>query len=111
MALCSSPRSKTGDVTPDSIILTQEGHWRLGGFFHSRHIRYSDGSAAPKFPEFSSEGTHNKYRRALLPDLNYLAPEYVLSKTSEAASDVFSLGQVRNSHQCGFTRVIEVLFG
>jgi len=58
--------------------------------------RYQEPGRAFAFPEYASGGGRQPtaVQRALQPDLNYLAPEYILTKTYDQASDLYSFGHL-----------------
>ncbi|XP_028027574.1 SCY1-like protein 2 [Bombyx mandarina] len=78
------------NVCPESIIVNQQGAWKIFGFDFCVANQNSVG-AAPYWP-------FNEYCQAMhaltQPSLDYLAPEYILSASHSPASDIFSLGMV-----------------
>ncbi|CAH0399667.1 unnamed protein product [Chilo suppressalis] len=78
------------NVCPESIIVNQQGAWKIFGFDFC--IANQSGPGVAPFWPF------NEYCQAMppltQPSLDYLAPEYVLSATHSPASDIFSLGMV-----------------
>ncbi|KOB65263.1 SCY1-like protein 2, partial [Operophtera brumata] len=78
------------NVSPESIIVNQQGAWKIFGFDFCIANQSSPGAAS--FWPF------NEYCQAMppltQPVLDYLAPEYILSATHSPASDIFSLGMV-----------------
>ncbi|XP_028172780.1 SCY1-like protein 2 [Ostrinia furnacalis] len=78
------------NVCPESIIVNQQGAWKIFGFDFC--IANQSGPGAAPFWPFT------EYCQAMhpltQPVLDYLAPEYVLSATHSPASDIFSLGMV-----------------
>ncbi|XP_034829277.1 SCY1-like protein 2 [Maniola hyperantus] len=78
------------NVCPESIVVNQQGAWKIFGFDFCIANQSTTGSA-PFWP-------FNEYCQAMhaltQPALDYLAPEYVLSATHSPASDIYSLGMV-----------------
>ncbi|XP_063891505.1 SCY1-like protein 2 [Helicoverpa armigera] len=78
------------NLNPESIIINQQGAWKIFGFDFCIANQSSAGS--PPFWPF------HEYCPALpaltQPVLDYLAPEYVLSASHSPASDLYSLGMV-----------------
>lgn len=76
-----------GNLTPDNIIITKNGQWKLAGFHFS----------LPK----QNPGTRSEYTTQLAPvarqDLNYLAPEWIFTQAGSVQfdlckADMFSFG-------------------
>ncbi|XP_026736517.1 SCY1-like protein 2 [Trichoplusia ni] len=78
------------NICPESIIVNQQGAWKIFGFDFC--IANQSAAGAPPFWPF------NEYCPAMhsltQPVLDYLAPEYVLSASHSPASDLYSLGMV-----------------
>ncbi|CAH0587149.1 unnamed protein product [Chrysodeixis includens] len=78
------------NICPESIIVNQQGAWKIFGFDFC--IANQSAAGAPPFWPFT------EYCPAMhpltQPVLDYLAPEYVLSATHSPASDLYSLGMV-----------------
>ncbi|CAG9787952.1 unnamed protein product [Diatraea saccharalis] len=78
------------NLCPESIIVNQQGAWKIFGFDFC--IANQSGPGVAPFWPFA------EYCQAMppltQPSLDYLAPEYVLSATHSPASDIFSLGMV-----------------
>lgn len=78
------------NISPESIIVNQQGAWKIFGFDFCITNQSLPGAAS--FWPF------NEYCQAMppltQPVLDYLAPEYILSATHSPASDIFSLGMV-----------------
>lgn len=78
------------NICPESIIVNQQGAWKIFGFDFCLANNNPTGSA-PYWP-------FNEYCPAMhaltQPDLDYLAPEYALSASHSPASDLYSLGMV-----------------
>ena len=63
-----------GNVTPDAVIITTDGSWKLWGFDFACHVRYQDPEMGVEFPEFSQTIPRSSSARAAQPDLDFLAP-------------------------------------
>ncbi|XP_062471448.1 SCY1-like protein 2 isoform X3 [Pezoporus occidentalis] len=88
--LHSSVKMVHGNITPENIILNKSGAWKIMGFdFCIQSTNPSE--QEPKFP--CKEWDPN-LPSLCLPNPEYLAPEYILSVSCEAASDMYSLGAV-----------------
>lgn len=78
------------NICPESIIVNQQGAWKIFGF--DLCIANQNTAGSPPFWPFS------EYCQAMhpltQPSLDYLAPEYILSATSSPASDIYSLGMM-----------------
>lgn len=78
------------NICPESIIVNQQGAWKIFGFDYCIINQNSTG-AAPFWP-------FTEYCPAMhpltQPSLDYLAPEYVLSASHSTASDIYSLGML-----------------
>ncbi|XP_023936114.1 SCY1-like protein 2 [Bicyclus anynana] len=78
------------NICPESIVVNQQGAWKIFGFDFCIANQSVTGSA-PFWP-------FNEYCQAMhaltQPALDYLAPEYILSATHSPASDIYSLGMV-----------------
>ncbi|CAB3254404.1 unnamed protein product [Arctia plantaginis] len=78
------------NICPESIIVNQQGAWKIFGFDFCVANQSASGSA-PFWP-------FNEYCQAMhpltQPLLDYLAPENVLSATHSPSSDIYSLGMV-----------------
>ncbi|KAG6447869.1 hypothetical protein O3G_MSEX005229 [Manduca sexta] len=78
------------NICPESIIVNQQGAWKIFGFDFCIANQSSSGSA-PFWP-------FTEYCQAMhpltQPILDYLAPEYILSASHSPASDIYSLGMV-----------------
>ena len=84
------------NICPESVIISKRGSWKLFGFeFAASPVNPNDFPL--KFPFLNVTNQSNDYPAIALPNLDYLAPEYVsLSTDSDAtvalSSDMFSLG-------------------
>ncbi|KAI8421432.1 hypothetical protein MSG28_009499, partial [Choristoneura fumiferana] len=78
------------NISPESIIVNQQGAWKIFGFDFCIANQSTTGSA-PFWP-------FNEYCPAMnaltQPSLDYLAPEYILSASHSPASDIYSLGML-----------------
>ncbi|XP_068633859.1 SCY1-like protein 2 [Battus philenor] len=78
------------NICPESIVVNQQGAWKIFGFDFCIANQSSPG-VAPFWP-------FTEYCQAVhplaQPALDYLAPEYVLSATHSPASDIYSLGMM-----------------
>ncbi|CAG9562341.1 unnamed protein product [Danaus chrysippus] len=78
------------NICPESIIVNQQGAWKIFGFDFCIANQSMTGSA-PFWP-------FTEYCQAMhaltQPSLDFLAPEYILSATHSPASDIYSLGMV-----------------
>ncbi|XP_064400390.1 SCY1-like protein 2 isoform X2 [Halichondria panicea] len=86
--LHSDAKMLHGNITPESVAVTSKGSWKLMGFNFSSFSQYqSEAQVSFSFREWDS-------RNYVLtnPCLDYLAPEYILSKSCSETSDIFSLG-------------------
>ncbi|KAK7098938.1 hypothetical protein V1264_003150 [Littorina saxatilis] len=76
------------NICPEAIVLTKLGCWKLSGFEFC--VRSSDPqSSEPSYP-FQEWRTNRA--PVTQPNLDFMAPEYVLTMMSSPASDMFSLG-------------------
>lgn len=78
------------NLAPESVIVNQQGAWKIFGFDFCVH-NTSPPNAAPVFP---FEGYSPTVPNISQPNLNFLAPECILSSTHSTASDIFSLGML-----------------
>uniref|UniRef100_H2ZDH0 Protein kinase domain-containing protein n=1 Tax=Ciona savignyi TaxID=51511 RepID=H2ZDH0_CIOSA len=83
--LHSSVKMVHGNLCPESIIVNKMGAWKIAGFDYCiansgtiSDVSYRDWDTSIPSPA--------------LPNPNYLAPEYILSKSCSPSSDLFSLG-------------------
>ncbi|CAK1541904.1 unnamed protein product [Leptosia nina] len=78
------------NITPESIVVNQQGAWKIFGFDFCIANQSPPGQA-PFWP-------FNEYCQAMpaltQPSLDYLAPEYILSASHSTASDIYSLGML-----------------
>ncbi|XP_072171795.1 SCY1-like protein 2 [Diadema setosum] len=79
-----------GNIDPRSVILNSNGAWKLAGFdFVIPSSTPPDQPAMFSVRELSSDAS-----AVVQPNLNYLAPEYLLTQSCDTASDMFSLGML-----------------
>ncbi|XP_022124599.2 SCY1-like protein 2 [Pieris rapae] len=78
------------NISPESIVVNQQGAWKIFGFDFCIANQSPTGQA-PFWP-------FSEYCQAMpaltQSSLDYLAPEYILSATHSPASDIFSLGML-----------------
>ncbi|KAM4523130.1 SCY1-like protein 2 isoform 2-T2 [Fundulus diaphanus] len=82
-----------GNLCPENIILNKSGAWKIMGFDFSisssnpsdAELKYTCREWEPNLPPLC------------LPNPEYLAPEYILSVSCDAASDMYSLGVVMHA--------------
>ncbi|GAB6032653.1 hypothetical protein CHUAL_011531 [Chamberlinius hualienensis] len=78
------------NICPESIIINRSGSWKLAGFeFCLASTTSSD--QPPQWPFHEWEADIHPHAQ---PPLAYLAPEYALTFSCDAASDLYSLGAV-----------------
>lgn len=78
------------NVCPESIIVNQQGAWKIFGFDFC--IANTAGPGAETFWPFQEYCPANHHLTQ--PDLDFLAPEIVMTKTHSQASDIFALGML-----------------
>lgn len=78
------------NICPESIIVNQQGAWKIFGFDFCTH-NTSPPNAAPFYP---FEDYSSSLPNVSQPNLDYLSPEYTLTKSHSTASDLFSLGML-----------------
>lgn len=76
------------NLCPESIVVNKKGAWKIAGF------DFSVASSNPQDPQprYPSLNLEPDVPPVAQPSLNYVAPECVLADSSDAASDMFSLG-------------------
>ncbi|XP_065830467.1 SCY1-like protein 2 [Oscarella lobularis] len=77
-----------GNLTPENIVINKAGAWKIFGFNFGVFINYQSGAQE----KFAFHEWNSKLSFRTQPSLNYLAPEYVLNKTCDAASDLYTYG-------------------
>ncbi|CAF2579551.1 unnamed protein product [Rotaria sp. Silwood2] len=75
------------NIVPESIIINTNGAWKIAGFELSVQGS-ADGSTYP-FRDYDGN-----ISPILNPQLDYMAPEYVINKSYDSQSDMFSLGML-----------------
>nr|XP_029484554.1 LOW QUALITY PROTEIN: SCY1-like protein 2 [Oncorhynchus nerka] len=82
-----------GNLCLENIILNKSGAWKIMGFdFSISSINPSDAE-----PKYSCKEWEPNLPPLCLPNPEYLAPEYILSVSCDAASDMYSLGVVMHA--------------
>ncbi|KAL7631809.1 UNVERIFIED_CONTAM: hypothetical protein RMT77_017884 [Armadillidium vulgare] len=75
-------------ISPETIVLNQQGAWKLFGF----DFCVASHSPPDQPPMWNFEDYESSYHELSQPDLDYLGPEYALSHTMDPATDMFSFG-------------------
>ncbi|KAF2901063.1 hypothetical protein ILUMI_05119 [Ignelater luminosus] len=78
------------NICPESIIINQQGAWKIFGFDFCIH----NTSAANSPLSFPFQEYNFSMPSVTQPSLDYFAPECILSQTHSTASDMFSLGML-----------------
>lgn len=78
------------NLCPESIIVNQQGAWKIFGF----DFCIANQSGAGSAPYWPFQEYCPAMHALTQPVLDYLAPEYILSATHSPASDLYSLGMV-----------------
>ncbi|XP_026319330.1 SCY1-like protein 2 isoform X3 [Hyposmocoma kahamanoa] len=78
------------NVCPESILVNQQGAWKIFGFDFC--IANTAGPGAETFWPFQEYCPANHHLTQ--PSLDFLAPEIVAAKTHSQASDIYSLGML-----------------
>ncbi|KAF7824946.1 SCY1-like protein 2 [Senna tora] len=83
-------------ISPENILITTSGAWKLGGFGFAISAAQASGDSANMQPFHYAEYDVEDSVLPLQPSLNYTAPELVKSTASSAgwSSDIFSFGCV-----------------
>ncbi|KAL8167086.1 hypothetical protein V2J09_008585 [Rumex salicifolius] len=81
-------------ISPESVLITASGAWKLGGFGFAISSDQASGDLAHTHAFHYSEYDVEDSILPLQPSLNYTAPELVQSKSSSVGwfSDIFSFG-------------------
>ncbi|KAL6525317.1 SCY1-like protein 2 A [Orobanche minor] len=81
-------------ISPETVLITASGAWKLGGFGFAISTDQPDYSASMQAFHYADEYDVEDSILPLQPSINYTAPELVRSKTTSvgAASDIFSFG-------------------
>ncbi|CAK8690323.1 unnamed protein product [Clavelina lepadiformis] len=87
--LHTSVKMTHGNICPESVIINKIGSWKIAGF---DFCIPNSGSLADV--EFAVKEWDTYLPAAAQPDPNYLAPEYILRKSCDTSSDLFSLGML-----------------
>ncbi|XP_013786598.1 SCY1-like protein 2 isoform X1 [Limulus polyphemus] len=78
------------NICPTSVIINKSGAWKIAGFDFSVSCS-NPNDPQPEFPFYELEAD---LPPAAQPNLDYVAPEYVLTLKCDTASDMFSLGMM-----------------
>lgn len=81
-------------ISPENILITSSGAWKLGGFGFAITTDQASGDLASSQAFHYAEYDDEDSMLPLQPSLNYIAPELVRSKAPSAgcSSDIFSFG-------------------
>uniref|UniRef100_A0AAX7UYT0 Protein kinase domain-containing protein n=1 Tax=Astatotilapia calliptera TaxID=8154 RepID=A0AAX7UYT0_ASTCA len=82
-----------GNLCPENIILNKSGAWKIMGFDFS----ISSNNPSDAEPKYTCKEWQPNLPPLCLPNPEYLAPEYILSVSCDAASDMYSLGVVMHA--------------
>ncbi|KAM4570357.1 SCY1-like protein 2 isoform 2-T2 [Odontesthes bonariensis] len=82
-----------GNLCPENIILNKSGAWKIMGFDFS----ISSNNPSEAQPKYTCKEWDPNLPPLCLPNPEYLAPEYILSVSCDAASDMYSLGVVMHA--------------
>ncbi|KAL9955264.1 hypothetical protein ACROYT_G036562 [Oculina patagonica] len=74
-------------LAPENIVITKNGQWKIAGLFFSATPVVIDGQST-----YNAGQWEPRLWPWAQPDLNYAAPEYILSRSCDLSSDMFSLG-------------------
>lgn len=74
-------------LAPELIVVTKNGQWKIAGLFFSSTPVVIDGQSTYNAGQWEA-----RLWPWAQPDLNYAAPEYILSRSCDLSSDMFSLG-------------------
>ncbi|XP_043092665.1 SCY1-like protein 2 isoform X2 [Puntigrus tetrazona] len=77
-----------GNLCPENIILNKSGAWKIMGFDFS----ISSSNPSDTEPKYVCKEWDPNLPPLCLPNPEYVAPEYILSVSCDAASDMYSLG-------------------
>ncbi|XP_073245598.1 SCY1-like protein 2 isoform X1 [Porites lutea] len=81
-----------GSLAPEMIVITKNGQWKIAGLFFSSTPVVIDGQSM-----YNAGQWEPRLWPWAQPDLNYAAPEYILSRSCDVSSDMFSLGVLIHS--------------
>ncbi|XP_028397554.1 SCY1-like protein 2 isoform X2 [Dendronephthya gigantea] len=87
--LHNDARRLHGNLTPESIVITKNGQWKIAGLHFSKLATTAD-----KEVSFNCQGWESQLNPLCQPELNYTAPEHILSRTCTSSADLFSLGML-----------------
>ncbi|XP_041833031.1 SCY1-like protein 2 isoform X2 [Melanotaenia boesemani] len=82
-----------GNLCLENIILNKSGAWKIMGFDFS----ISSNNPSEAEPKYTCKEWEPNLPPLCLPNPEYLAPEYILSVSCDAASDMYSLGVVMHA--------------
>lgn len=74
-------------LAPEMIVITKNGQWKIAGLFFSSTPVVIDGQST-----YNAGQWEPRLWPWAQPDLNYAAPEYILSRSCDLSSDMFSFG-------------------
>lgn len=77
------------NICPESVVINASGVWKIFGLDFSVH----NTNPANQVANFPFEDYSPTLPGVCQPNLNYLAPECVVSQSHSTASDMFSLGK------------------
>ncbi|KAJ9061284.1 Protein kinase domain-containing protein ppk32, variant 2 [Entomophthora muscae] len=77
-----------GNITPNSLFVTPEGDWKLGGFGFSTYVQYTNEEAGQTAYFEHDSSLPSSFQQ----NLDYAAPEFVLDHRCCFEGDIFSLG-------------------
>lgn len=81
-----------GNITPDAIIISSKGDWKLGALTFSRPI------GTPQDANFSYDDVDASLPQYVQPNLDYAAPELVIDRDAlSPPADLWSLGCVSHA--------------
>ncbi|KAJ1978665.1 Protein kinase domain-containing protein ppk32 [Dimargaris verticillata] len=78
-----------GNLTPSSIFVNVKGDWKLGGLGFSTFLDYQNGTLFPTSINFEFDYQLPPHCQ---PNLDFLAPEFVLDNLCNVSNDIFALG-------------------
>ncbi|KAJ1971826.1 Protein kinase domain-containing protein ppk32 [Dimargaris xerosporica] len=78
-----------GNLTPHSIFVNVKGDWKLGGLGFSTFLDYQNGTLFPTSINFEFDYQLPPHCQ---PNLDFLAPEFVLDNLCDVSNDIFALG-------------------
>lgn len=74
-------------LAPEMVVITKNGQWKIAGLFFSSTPVVIDGQST-----YNAGQWEPHLWPWAQPDLNFAAPEYILSRSCDVSSDMFSLG-------------------